>query len=115
MQIFVQQRPAIQRAQLMNQFGLTSTYQLAVTTPDATQGSVRINSLQTRDLAERTGKDGVWTGTYFAGVPLELEAVAKPCYAFKRWHGIGAAQATARITVGQNLSVRAEFEAMCTP
>lgn len=115
MQTFVQQRPAIQRAQLMGQFGLKGTYQLAVTTPDATQGSIRVNSLQTRDLSERSGQDGVWSGTYFAGVPLELEAVAKPCHAFKRWHGIGATQATARITANQNLSVRAEFEAVCAP
>jgi len=115
MRTFVQRRPAIQRAQLVGQFSLKGTYQLAVLTPDAAQGSIRINSLQSRDLAERTGKDGVWTGTYFAGVPLELEAVAKPCHAFKRWHGIGSAQATARITASQNLFVRAEFEPVCAP
>ena len=115
MRSFVQQRPAIQRAQLMGQFGLTGTYQLTVATPDATQGAIRVNSLQTRDLAERSGQDGAWTGTYFAGVPLELEAVAKPCYAFKRWHGIGATSATARVTASQRLSVRAEFEPVCAP
>ena len=113
MQAFVQRRPAIQRAQLMGQFGLAGTYSLTVATPDPTQGSIRVNSLQARDLLERTGQDGAWTGTYFAGVPLELEAVAKPCHAFKRWHGIGSAGATARVTLGEALSVRAEFEPVC--
>jgi hypothetical protein len=115
MRVFVLRRPAVQREQLIGQFGLQGTYALTVEAPDAAQGSIRVNSLQSRDLFGREGKGVAWTGSYFTGMPLEVEAVAKPCHAFKRWHGIAATSATASITADQDMKIRAEFEPVCSP
>ncbi|MCB4362826.1 CotH kinase family protein [Hydrogenophaga taeniospiralis] len=112
---FLRQRPAIQRAQLIDQFQLKGTYSLTVDIPDARQGHIRINTLQTPDLPDHPGAEGVWTGIYFSGVPLELEAIAKPCYAFKRWRGIDSTNASTRITATQDTQVAAEFEPVCAP
>lgn len=112
---FLRQRPAVQRAQLIDQFQLKGSYALSVDVPDVREGHIRINSLRTHDLAARSGATNGWTGVYFSGVPLELEAVAKPCYAFKRWRGIDPTTATALIHASQDVHVAAEFEPVCTP
>ena len=35
------------------------------------------------------GNDGnpVWSGTYFKGIPISLEAIAKDGYQFSHWEG----------------------------
>ncbi len=61
------------------------TFQLGEPTPvtielDEALGRVRVNSV-TIDAAS-------WTGTYFAGVPIEITAVPRPGYRFVRWSGL---------------------------
>lgn len=111
---YAQRRPAIQRAQLMQQFGLPTDLRLSVSIPDTRQGDIRINSLHTRDLGQ-TGQ--VWTGTYFANVELALEAVAQPCHRFKHWEGLktrpDASNARLRITPTESLQLKAVFEPNC--
>ena len=85
---FADKRPAHQRRHLRDYFDLAGDYRLEVNISHANRGHVKINSLE---LAEGTvGLSGgiyPWTGTYFRGVPVELEAVAAPGFAFVGWEG----------------------------
>ncbi len=113
MLIFVAQRPALQRRQLMEQFQIPKTYALQLNLPDPAEGSIRINTLLSDDLSPSNTGSRAWTGSYFAGVPLELEAIAKPCYAFKRWEGLAAERSRAQITPGGDIQAKAVFEPAC--
>jgi hypothetical protein len=79
-------QPDTQRARLRTRFGLPSDADVTVNLADPARGHVRINSLDLRE-----GTPGVpanpypWTGTYFAGTPVSLEAIPKDGYRFSHW------------------------------
>lgn len=86
---FANQRPAYQRQHIRDKFGITGDFSLTLDVSDPAQGYVRVNTI---DLLSST--PGVpaapypWTGIYFKGIPVELQAVARPGYRFVRWEGL---------------------------
>ena len=76
---FAVRRPAVMKQHLLEQFGLTDFHPLNVANATPEAGFVRLNTL--------TLTEADWTGDYFAGVPVQLTAVARPGYAFERWAG----------------------------
>lgn len=109
---FADQRPAYQRTHLRDYFELGDDYQLQVAVSDARHGFIKVNS-----LALRQGTVGLpeeiypWTGNYFQGTTLTLEAIPAPGYVFVGWEG-SSSSASEKLVLdpGGNLSLTAVFE-----
>lgn len=110
---FMEERPAVQRRHLEELFDLDGTATVAVRTdPDA--GSVRVNTLDI--VSETPGVDDPsdWEGTYFQGVPVELEAKPSEGYRFVRWRGVpgsDARQARIEVVPDGDVTLQAVFAA----
>jgi hypothetical protein len=85
---FANQRPEYQRNHLRSYFDLGSDVEITLTVNDTAQGYVKINTI---DIVPSTPgvKDNPypWTGIYFEGNPVQVEAVPKPGYRFSHWTG----------------------------
>lgn len=66
-------------------------------------GKVRINSILVDDDS--------WTGNYFKGLPVELEAIPRPGYRFIEWQGIDNHNLNpVRVILSEVLDITAVFE-----
>ena len=108
---FATQRAANMRAHFTSQFALSGTSQLTLNVNGATRGSIRINRLLVNSAlpGANAGAPYPWTGTYFRGIPLALEAVPNPGYVFAGWTGVASATANASLTLNGNAGVTAIF------
>ena len=108
---FATQRAANVRAHFVSQFALGGTSQLTLNVNASARGSIRVNRLLVN--AQLPGANATtpypWSGTYFRGIPLALEAVPSPGYVFAGWSGVASANATASLTLSGNASVTAIF------
>jgi len=107
---FANKRPDFQRREIVHFFGLEGGFQVEIGVSNRAHGQVRINSL-TLDghAAGVSGERYPWRGHYFKGVPIELEAIAKPGQVFSHWVGVEAKQARLTLMPSQNLKVQAVF------
>ncbi|MEX1111269.1 MAG: CotH kinase family protein, partial [Chthoniobacterales bacterium] len=79
-------RPAAVRGHLAGRFGLTGTADVTVDVAQGGRGTVKINSIGLEDSTPGVpGQPYPWTGTYFRGVPVTLEAAPAPGYRFAHW------------------------------
>ena len=110
---FANNRPAIARQHVINQFNLTGTANLTVNVSNLSQGYVKINTI---DIIPTTPGISAtpypWTGIYFKGVPFNISAVAKRGYKFVRWQEGTNTILTPTITVNLSTarSITAVFE-----
>lgn len=63
--------------QLRLQFELTKKVQVTLTVEPEEAGEIHLNTIQPSTYP--------WSGTYFDGVPINLQPVAKPGYLFSHW------------------------------
>ncbi|MFN5653781.1 MAG: CotH kinase family protein, partial [Flavobacteriia bacterium] len=63
--------------QLRLQFNLTKKVQINLAIEPADAGEIHLNTIQPTNYP--------WTGTYFDGVPIQMQPVAKPGYMFSHW------------------------------
>lgn len=77
---WVSVRPRYLRGYLINQFKLAGPAKLTLSAQGG-QGRIMINSLSF------TAQDMPWTGIYFQGVPVSVEAVPDEGYVFVGWQG----------------------------
>lgn len=82
MREFALKRPAFQRQHLQDFFGLDSLFEIEVSKSDPLSGIIAVNTIL---LDETEGTTFPWSGTYFSGQPLELEAKAMPGFKFSHW------------------------------
>ena len=108
---FAAQRAGNMRGHFVSQFGLAGTSQLTLNVNGATRGSIRVNRLLVNSALPGANPSAPypWSGTYFRGIPLALEAVPNPGYVFAGWTGIASANANASLTLNANASVTAIF------
>lgn len=84
---FASQRAVKSRKHFMTYFGLTDTVKVSINVNDTTMGKVKINTLYLDNwLIKNTSKVYPWTGVYFNGNPITLEAIAYPGYKFSHWN-----------------------------
>jgi uncharacterized repeat protein (TIGR02543 family) len=89
---FADQRPTYQRSHLRDYFELGNDYQLQVDVPHPNRGYIKVNSLELLPGTEGLpDKIYPWSGQYFQGTRLMLEAVAAPGYVFAGWEGSSTA------------------------
>jgi hypothetical protein len=86
MRDFGNQRGNHQFGHIRAHFQLSGLYTLTVDVGAGGEGKVRVNSIA---IDENTlglqGEAYPWSGRYFRGVPLEIEAIPEPGYRFVRW------------------------------
>ena len=85
---FAIQRPAYARAHLRNFFEIGMQHKLTVDVSDPAAGYVQVNTVHIAAETPGVSPDPwPWSGTYFEGIPVVLEAHALPGYRFSHWTG----------------------------
>jgi len=106
MRNYVNKRTPYQRQHLCNKFGIPGTFTMTVNVSDPAQGYVRVNTL---DLLPTT--PGVatnpypWSGVYFQGIPVALEAVPAAGYEFVGWQEVSGAGSVISYTANTTTTV----------
>lgn len=108
---FANQRPAYQRNHIRSYFGINVNSYLTLDVGNTAAGYIRVNT-----IAIHHGTPGVsdqpypWTGHYYGGIPIEVEAVPRKGYVFSHWSGSSSSNdALLQITPSGNLSLKAHF------
>lgn len=84
---FASQRPSKTRRHFMTYFALNDTVKVTLNVNDTLMGKIKINSLYLdRNLIRNNGLVYPWTGVYFDGNPITLEAIPSPGYKFSHWN-----------------------------
>ncbi len=108
--LFLLDRPAYVRRQLMDYFDLSGTANLMIESRPG-RGHILING---RELVfDNPGVDGVetWSGTYFQGVPVEITAVPLDGYHFAGWKDTEWEETSLMMDLTEDITLVAEFEA----
>jgi hypothetical protein len=103
---FARNRPSFARRHIAARFSLEGTGRLTLSIEPAGGGRLRLNSL---DVTEP-----FWSGTYFKGVPIRLNAVAARGYRFVGWKSPDLDRVSGEsleITLAGNVALQAEFVA----
>ncbi|MDO8896357.1 MAG: CotH kinase family protein [Bacteroidales bacterium] len=86
---FAIHRPENQRQHLRNKFELGPETQITLEVSDPASGYIKINSIKVNDETPGIVENPYpWTGIYFQGVPLQLEAIPLQGYIFAGWEGL---------------------------
>lgn len=90
MELFATTRKGYMVEHISDFFNLEDTVQVTLAVASQGGGTVKVNTV--------TAPAPTWTGMYFAGVPLTIEAIAAPGFRFTHWTG-GASDSTAQLTI----------------
>lgn len=107
-------RPTNVRQHINEFFELPGTASLTVHT-DPSKGYVRINTININERTVGVSNSENWTGIYFQGIPIELEAVPNEGYHFVRWEGVDETSADAEsekmtLQLSSEVILKAVFE-----
>ncbi len=72
---------------LMQHFGIDTTVSVTVKPCSGDMGYIRVNSVDVKPSTPGITGDESWTGTYFYGIPVEVEAIPSEGYIFSHWTG----------------------------
>jgi hypothetical protein len=104
-------RPAHVRKHVMDHFKIEGLVNLTLKTDHPEHGYIRVNSIDIHPSTPGVPVDTYpWTGIYFHGIPIEVEAVPNEGYAFSHW--VGAENQMDRVlntTPGGDISLKAYF------
>ena len=116
---FASQRPINCRQHVVTQFGLAGYATVTLNVAPVNRGHLRINTLilDAKTPGVTTTAVYPWRGTYFKGVPVQLQALPAPGYAFAGWSNrldLGL-QETLTVSLSNNVSYTAMFERAPSP
>jgi hypothetical protein len=78
---------------------------------DPSHGKIKINSLLINDnTVGIQGSAYPWTGIYFQGIPVSIEAIPEQGYRFVRWEGEDSQSAILDLTFSSDKNLKAIFE-----
>lgn len=114
MRTFASQRPINARQHMITQLGLGGFATVTLNVSHTNRGRLRVNTLVI-DGATPGVTNGVaypWRGTYFRGVPIELQALPSPGYIFAGWSNRAdlGLQDAITVTLSNNVTWTALFE-----
>jgi hypothetical protein len=72
---------------LMQHFGIDTTVTVTVTGSSGDMGYIRVNSVDVKPSTPGVTGGESWTGTYFYGIPVEIEAIPSEGCIFSHWTG----------------------------
>ncbi|MFL5752055.1 MAG: CotH kinase family protein, partial [Bacteroidia bacterium] len=109
---YAQLRPSKSRMHFINYFSLADTVKITVNVNDSTMGKVKLNTLYLdKWLLRNYAQVYPWTGTYFNGNPVSLEALARPGYKLKDWNSAGNTNTHLTVNISSDTLITAVFEA----
>jgi hypothetical protein len=113
MNTFADQRPGYMRQFIQNQFNLSGITNLTVDVSNPMHGYVKVNTIEI--VPGGTGlslNPYPWSGVYFQGVPVQLEAIPAPGYVFSHWEGVENTSTpfTSQVFTQNSVSVKAHFK-----
>ena len=107
---FAGQRANKTRKNFLSFFSLADTVKITINVNDTTMGKVKINSLYLDNwLIKNTSKVYPWTGTYYNGNPIAIEAMAYPGFKFEHWNLITDISKTVTKNVTSDTLITAYF------
>jgi hypothetical protein len=101
-------RPFYIRKYLMETFDIEGTAVVKIAN-ETKRGHVRVNTIDIDGDLPGNDIHHVWTGTYFKGIPMTVEAVSEDGFVFSHWEGIDASDKRVEIVPEGDLSIRAVF------
>lgn len=113
MRHFTQHRPVHQRQHLREKFSLGADANIALDVTNPSHGYIRINTLDIHEQTPGVGEPVYpWSGTYFQGLEVQLQAIPKPGFRFIGWEGLPESKdAVVNFVPSQaNMYIRAVFE-----
>jgi hypothetical protein len=108
---WIKVRPDILKGQINSLFGITNTVGLELNVSDDQAGHIKINTIDINPLTVGVDENPYpWTGDYFNGVPVTLEAKAKPGYTFSNWSGdVSSTNSVITITPNGDMQIQANY------
>ena len=107
---FASQRASKTRRHFMTHFSLKDTVKVTLNVNDTLMGKIKINTLTIdKSLIRDNTKPYPWTGTYFNGNPITLEAIANPGYKFFHWNTLNDTLSKTMTNVSSDTSITAYF------
>lgn len=110
--VFGEKRPEFLRQHFIDYFELEGETSITLDVSNAQHGYIRLNSVHVNEQTPGVAHNPYpWEGSYFLGVPVELEAIPQAGYVFSHWEGLADQYATeTSITLTEPLFVKAHFE-----
>lgn len=103
MKYFANARPGYVRNDVRLYFGLGADQPLRLDVNNNAFGDIRLNSIKLESFQ--------WSGIYFEGAPVTLEALPKPGYRFVRWEGdVSSTDAIMQVSLASATGITAVFE-----
>ncbi|NLD50002.1 MAG: dockerin, partial [Clostridiaceae bacterium] len=112
---FATERPYYARQHIVNNFkdfGVTGTSEITLST-DTIKGYIRINTIDIKKTTPGVPDPDTWTGIYFKGVPIVIEAIAEDGYLFDYWEGVEADNknmSALEFSPDENMNITAVFK-----
>ena len=108
---FALERPSFQRDHIREYFNLGDDVSITVSVEDPAHGFIRVNTLDILPSTPGIPDDPYpWTGEYFHGVPLRIEAVPARGYRFSHWSaGDSRDESVLTITPVEDIALKAGF------
>ncbi len=109
---YATERPAYQKQHLLDYFNLDGTYQLTTNLKELNQGFVKVNTIEINNTTVGIDENyQTWSGEYFQGIPVKLQAIALPGYKFSHWEGdYNSTEQELTINPTNNTNIVAVFE-----
>ncbi|MEX0986814.1 MAG: CotH kinase family protein [Bacteroidales bacterium] len=104
MRTYVRERPQYMRQHIMSRFNISGTSTIGVNVSDQSAGHVKLNSIELHQFP--------FTGLYFKGIPIRLEAIPAPGHIFSHWEGFMSTDSTWFL---YGMDGPAQFTAVFTP
>lgn len=115
MKNFADGRPGYVRQHIVSNFtkyGVKGTASIKLNS-DASQGYIKINSIDINNTTPGVINPSEWTGIYFKGVPLTIKAVPMKGFEFDHWEGVTAATGTSdtiSLTPTGDMNIKAVYK-----
>ncbi|MBI1839594.1 MAG: CotH kinase family protein [Verrucomicrobia bacterium] len=119
LRLFAAQRPTYVRQHMIANLGLTGFANVTLDCDPRGAGEFQLNTARINERAPGVNATNAfpWKGTYFRGVPIHLQALAKPGYRFLGWSKTPLPGETNDITIALkgNTNWVARFERIVAP
>jgi len=114
---FANQRPHYQRLHIRQHFNILSNVDISLDVDQTNHGYIRINTININPETPGIPEDTYpWTGIYFHGIPVEIEAIAAPGFEFSHWEGSqNSTEPVLQLTPESHISLTAFFSETETP
>mgnify|MGYP001049299610 FL=1 len=101
---FGKERPEYMRRYIIEKFNLGGMNNITIDLPPSEKGSILINGkpIDTNNV----GRDRIWQGVYFQGIPIEITVVPSKGYEFQGWDGMDEKDSTLRIELTNDMVLR---------